>query len=90
MLDTETLLAAAREQTSLSDFGDPSFREGLDTLVDALNREARLSEAGVGRVAGSIVTTLAQRLQVEDYLKANPALLDAPIRKNLLEKQPQL
>lgn len=81
MLDTETLLAAAREQTSLSDFGDPSFREGLDTLVDALNREARLSEAGVGRVAGSIVTTLAQRLQVEDYLKANPALLDAPIER---------
>ncbi|MCX7283227.1 MAG: sulfotransferase [Novosphingobium sp.] len=81
MLNSETLLAAAREQTGLADFGDPFFRTGLDELVDALNREGKLSEAGEGRVAASIAATLAQRLQVEDYLKANPALLDAPIAK---------
>ncbi|MFN4135080.1 MAG: sulfotransferase family protein [Novosphingobium meiothermophilum] len=81
MLDTETLLAAAREQTGLADFGDPSFREGLDALIDALNREAKLSAAGEGRVAASITATLAQRLKVEDFLKANPALLAAPIEQ---------
>lgn len=81
MLNTETLLAAAREQTGLADFGDPSFREGLDRLVDALNREGKLSEAGEGRVAASFTATLAQRLRVEDWLKANPALLGAPIEK---------
>lgn len=81
MLDAETLIAAAREQTGLSDFGDPSFRAGLDVLVDALNREAKLSAAGEGRVAASFTGTLAQRLQVEDYLKAHPALLDAPIER---------
>lgn len=81
MLDTETLLAAARDQTGLADFGDPAFRTGLDILVAALNSEAKLSQAGVGRVAASITATLAQRLRVEDYLKANPALLEAPIEQ---------
>ncbi|MBC2667739.1 sulfotransferase family protein [Novosphingobium piscinae] len=81
MIDPEALLAAAREQTGLSDFGDPSFREGLDVLVRALNTEAGLSEAGAGRVAGSITATLAQRLRVEDYLKTHPELLEAPIEQ---------
>jgi Sulfotransferase family len=81
MLNSETLIAAAIEQTGLSDFGDPSFREGLDILVNALNSEAKLTEGGMQRLGGSITATLANRLQVEDYLKANPALLDAPIEK---------
>ena len=81
MLETETLLTAAREQTGLSDFGDPAFRTGLDVLVHALNHEAKLSEAGEGRVSGSFIVALAQRLKIEDYLKHHPALLDAPIEK---------
>jgi Sulfotransferase family len=81
MLKSEALLATAAEQTGLSDFGDPSFREGLDVLVGALNTEAKLTEAASGRVGGSIVATLVNRLQVEDYLKSNPELLDAPIDK---------
>jgi len=81
MLDTETLLAAAREQTGLSDFGDSSFRAPLDLLVHSLNTEAKLTETGSQRVGASIVATLANRLQVEDYLAKNPALLGAPIDK---------
>lgn len=83
MLNTDELIAAAREQTGLTDFGDPPFRDGLDVLVDAWNTEAKLTESGMGRVAASTIATLAQRLKVEDYLKANPALLDAPVEKPL-------
>lgn len=83
MLNSDELIAAAREQTGLSDFGDPGFREGLDVLVKAWNTEAALTESGMQRVAASTIATLAQRLQVEDYLKANPRLLDAPIEKPL-------
>lgn len=83
MLDTETLLAAAREQTGLADFGDPTFREGLEVLVDAWNTEAKLTESGMGRVEANTVATLVQRLKVEDYLRANPALLDVPLEKPL-------
>lgn len=81
MLNSDTLIATAVEQTGLSDFGDPSFREGLDVLLGALNTEAKLTEAGMGRLAGSISATLANRLQVEDYLAKHPELLDAPIEK---------
>ena len=81
MLNTEDLLTAAREQSGLSDFGDPSFREGLDVLVEAWNHEAKLTLGGMGRVAASTVATLVNRLKVEDYVKANPQLLDAPIAK---------
>lgn len=83
MLNTDALLAAAREQTGLSDFGDPSFHDGLTVLVNALNTEARLTEAASGRVGGTIIATLAQRLKVEAYLAANPQLLDAPIERPL-------
>lgn len=81
MLNSDTLIATAVEQSGLSDFGDPSFREGLNVLLGALNTEAELTEAASGRVGASIVATLVNRLQVEDYLKANPHLLDAPIEK---------
>ena len=83
MLNPETLLAAARDQTGLADFGDPTFREGLDVLVGALNTEARLTDSGMARLGASMTQTLVQRLQVEDYLRANPALLAAPIEKPL-------
>lgn len=83
MLDVQTLLAAAREQTGLADFGDPSFEEGLTVFIAALNAQGRLSEAGEGRVAASTIATLAQRLRVEDYLKAHPGLLEAPVDKPL-------
>lgn len=81
MLNKNELLAAATEQTGLSDFGDPSFHEGLDVLLNALNTEAKLTEGGMQRLGGSITATLANRLLVEDYLKSNPALLAAPIEK---------
>jgi Sulfotransferase family len=81
MLNKTDLLAAATAQTGLSDFGDPSFHEGLDVLLNALNTEAKLTEAGSGRVGASITATLANRLQVEAYLKAHPELLDAPIEQ---------
>lgn len=82
-LETEHLLAAARQRTGLSDFGDPATVDALSRLVDALRREAGLSSGGMQRTAESIVATLANRLQVEDYLKSNPELLDRPIEKPL-------
>jgi hypothetical protein len=82
-LDTERLLGLARERTGLSDFGDPTMFKGLKILVDALDREAKLTESGAQRVAENIIATLSNRLQVEDYLKQHPKLLERPIDKPL-------
>ncbi len=42
----DDLQAAATEETGLTDFGDDSFREGLERLVLSVNNEATLNELG--------------------------------------------
>ncbi|UVO52628.1 sulfotransferase [Sphingomonas sp. SUN039] len=83
ILDAQALVAAARMQTGLTDFGDPTMFDGLNRLIDSLNTEAKLTEAGSQRVGASITATLVNRLQVEDYLKSHPELLERPIEKPL-------
>jgi LPS sulfotransferase NodH len=68
----EALLAAARRRAGLDDFGDASFREGLDVLAESLDREAGLSAFGRIAVRGQLVETLATRLRVIDWAKAQP------------------
>ncbi|MBV2151156.1 sulfotransferase [Sphingobium sp. AS12] len=82
-LDADALIAAAREQTGLTNLGDDAILEGLHVLIDAINREAKLTAAAQGRWAQQITATLANRLQVEHYLASHPALLDAPVEKPL-------
>lgn len=71
-LDAEALLAAARKRTGLSDFGDGSFREGLDALVDSAVREG--GQHTFGRIAfrSMLVQTLENRLRVVDWAKRHP------------------
>ena len=82
-LDAASLLAAAREQTGLTDLGDDRILEGLGVLAASLDTEAKLADTGRERVAASIVATLSNRLKVEDYLASHPELLDRPIEKPL-------
>lgn len=80
-----TLLNEAQAQTEgLSDFGDPSFRAGLDALCDALNREARLSAMGAGIFHQKLVTQLANRLRVEDHFARHPDIADEVIEAPLV------
>ena len=73
------LMAAAVERTGLDDFGDDSFREGLEILVTALRDEARLNDRGEGFVYARIGMHLRQRLQVEDWYRRHPEIDDVPI-----------
>jgi hypothetical protein len=60
-LDVDGLLAAAREKTGLTDFGDDWFVEPLRVLVAALTTEARLSELGLALTHRRLVALLADR-----------------------------
>lgn len=77
------LMAAAVEKTGLEDFGDDSFREGLEILAKALRDEARLNDRGEGFVYGRIGTHLRQRLQIEDWYRRHPEIDGVPIDKPL-------
>ena len=74
-----SLIDRARQQTGLSDFGEDSFREGLDILLAALDGEARLNALGRMAMEGQIVDLLAQRLQVEDWYRRHPEIDEGEI-----------
>ncbi|HEY0974901.1 MAG TPA: sulfotransferase [Solimonas sp.] len=81
--DPETLLAEARAKTGLSDFGDPSFREGLQVFCDALENDAKLSDFGRGLLHQKVMELLTNRLGIEDWYRRHPEIesesLAAPI-----------
>src|SRR5262245_10157387 len=79
----EELLSAARAQTGLDDFGDDSFREGLEILVRSLRGEARLNARGEAMLYPRIVSHLAQRLQVEDWYRRHPEIDEVRIESPL-------
>ena len=82
-MQADKIIDQARQQTGLSDLGDDSILEGLNRLVDAFNKEARLTERGAQSVEATLVSYLANRLRIEDYLAKHPDLLDRPIEKPL-------
>ena len=77
------LMAAAVARTGLDDFGDDSFREGLEILARALESEARLNARGEGFVYHRIGLHLAQRLHVEDWYRRHPEIDDVALEAPL-------
>jgi hypothetical protein len=80
----EELLAAARDETGLVDFGDDSFREGLEVLVRDLREKAQLNSVGQVSIRKLLVGLLSQRLQVEDWYRRHPEIDDEPIVSPLI------
>lgn len=74
----------ARSQTGLDDFGDPSYREGLEILLQSLDEDANLSPVGRAIYRDQIPKTLATRLRVEQRLKDHAAELDVPVERPLV------
>jgi hypothetical protein len=68
------LMRRARSTTGLVDFGEDSFREGLERLILAVDREARLTESGAAAFDAQIIHYLSQRLEVEDWYRRHPEI----------------
>jgi hypothetical protein len=73
------LLQSARSATSLEDFGNDSFLEGLERLVNAIQNEARLNELGRASIQAQIVDLLSNRLQVEQCYRLHPEIEEQEI-----------
>ena len=76
------LMAAAKGQTGLEDFGDDSFREGLEILVRSLRDEARLNATGEAVIYPRLVCHLVNRLQIEDWYRRHPETEDVADRRH--------
>jgi len=80
----DDVVGRAVAQTGLDDFGDDSFREGLEVLLASLRDEARLNARGEGYLYPRIVTAVSQRLQVEDWYRRHPEIDDVDILPPLI------
>jgi hypothetical protein len=80
----DELLAAAQARTGLDDFGEDSFREGLERLVRSLRSEARLNDLGEVVLPQLITNLLAQRLRIEDWYRRHPEIDHEPIEAPLI------
>jgi hypothetical protein len=78
------LLQAAQDSTGLTDFGDDSFREGLERLVGSLQDEAELGDVGVYALREMLVGLLKNRLQIEDWYRRRPEIGDEVIERPLI------
>ena len=68
------LLARATAATSLEDFGEDSFREGLERLVAAADTQARLNDRGAAAFDLQLVDLLSWRLQIEHWYRLHPEI----------------
>jgi hypothetical protein len=76
----EALHAAASEALGCDDFGDPGYLEGLRVLLEAYDREARLTDLGRAMVEGMLVSILKNRLRAEKLWRENPEILQREIK----------
>ncbi|GGM98446.1 sulfotransferase family protein [Streptomyces fuscichromogenes] len=79
MAPYDELLDTARTETGLDEFGDDSFREGLEILVRSLRAEARLNDAGRTAIRRNLLGLLGQRLQIEAWYRRHPEIDDEEI-----------
>ena len=86
--DTQAAVEALLEQASaatggLTDFGDPSVREGLEIFTESCAADGQLNEIGRAAAPGMSLQALINRLRVTDWHAQQPELastsVEAPI-----------
>jgi hypothetical protein len=83
-LDAEALIAAARKKTGLTDFGDASFRNGLEVLTRALDTEAQLHPLGRLIMRQRLIGLLVVRLKAQALFTRHPEIRQQAIRAPLV------
>lgn len=76
----DELMAKARRETGLSNFGDERFLEPFRILCDGLNTEAQLNPTGKLLTRLSIMRLLRHRLLAEDLFAKHPEILAREIK----------
>ena len=84
-LEPKALLAAAREATGLDDFGDDDgFRQRLDVLTTAMQKEAGLGPEGVTSTFALLTQLLKNRLLLQDLFTRHPEIDDVEIARPII------
>jgi hypothetical protein len=75
-LTPDRLLASARRETGLQDFGDDAFIEPMSLLIRSLEEEADLNPIGRSIARANILRILKHRLYVQDLLRKHPQIVE--------------
>jgi hypothetical protein len=78
-LEAETLIAQARRDTGLHDFGPEPLLEPLQRLCDSLRTEVPLSAAGRISAERRLLGLLTTRLRLADLWRRRPEILVLPV-----------
>ena len=78
-LEPADLMATARAETGLEDFGAEDFVERLGVLCSAMRDEGGFNGAGIMQQHVFILGLLKNRLLIEDLLRRHPAILEERI-----------
>jgi hypothetical protein len=76
----DQLLDEAVAECGHTDFGPGDFRDGLDVLLDSLERDGDLDLTTDDAVVGDLRRRLVNRLEVEAYYAAHPDTEDVAIK----------
>ena len=80
----DDLVSAACQATGLDDLGEPTWQEGLDRMLEDLDRSARLNELGVSIVQTEFTGYLANRLRILDWRGRHPEVAGGEVRRPLV------
>ena len=83
-LEEDAVLAAARDQTGLTDFGAEDFRERLRVWLQAADEDEGLGPVGRVGFYRDCVRYAANRLRFEDLWRRHPEIADVEIRRPII------
>jgi hypothetical protein len=83
-VDVDGLLAEVATEVRLDDYGEPTFRPGLDALWASAVGEADLNEIGMLAVEAQVRGNLANRLRVHEWHRTHPELAASPVEAPLI------
>ena len=73
------LVETACRRAGTDDFGEETWREGLDVLVNSLTEESALNELGESVMTDQILSLLVNRLEVEQWYARHPEIAEQTI-----------
>jgi hypothetical protein len=79
VVTVDEVVSKAAAETGLDDLGDPSWREGLDMLLDSVEREAVLNDIGRMILRTWIHERLVNRLRVTAWVLEHPEVRGAAV-----------
>jgi hypothetical protein len=82
--ERNALVDAAVTRAGAEDFGENSWPEGLDILLDGFQHEARSNDVGVEIAATEIVNYLATRLAITAWRRDHPDVAEGTVERPIV------